>query len=312
MPGVPEKGMGFTFKNVILIVNMEEQNMDSTKPTEKKTLPEPKDFFLKTSLYEPFEIYEEDTEKLFNIVFYKGIIDTYCISCEKKSTFKSVDNYVTRHFMVGSQPAVETYNNVDSFKSDYFLETKVFSKEFICTRKEKHKMVFHFFIDDNKITKIGQYPSLATLTNPDTKKYRRVLKEKHDELNKAIGLFAHGVGIGSFVYLRRIFEDLIEGAHAKAKNESMWDETLYKKQRMNGKIATLKDYLPDFLVEKKETYSILSKGIHELSEDECLNIFPVVKVGIELILDEKLEELEKQRKINEARVAISKTHQKTK
>ncbi len=37
-------------------------------------------------------------------------------------------------------------------------------------------------------------------------------------------------------------------------------------------------------------YSILSKGIHELSEEECLQYFKLMKIGIELILDEQLEE----------------------
>ncbi|MBC3806012.1 hypothetical protein H8K52_01475 [Undibacterium seohonense] len=52
-------------------------------------------------------------------------------------------------------------------------------------------------------------------------------------------------------------------------------------------------------------YSILSKGIHELSENECLTAFPIVKIGIEIILDGKLEAIERERKLTEARKAIS-------
>lgn len=54
-----------------------------------------------------------------------------------------------------------------------------------------------------------------------------------------------------------------------------------------------------FVVEHKSIYGILSKGIHELSEEECLEIFPIVKIGIELILDEKIELEERERKKKE-------------
>lgn len=35
-------------------------------------------------------------------------------------------------------------------------------------------------------------------------------------------------------------------------------------------------------------YNIVSKGIHELKEDECRKIFPILQSGIELILEEDM------------------------
>ena len=75
---------------------------------------------------------------------------------------------------------------------------------------------------------------------------------------------------------------------------------------MDQKISKLKAYLPSFLVENKSLYSILGKGIHQLSEDKCLDAFPVIKLGIELILDEKLEQLERARKVQQATSEITK------
>lgn len=37
----------------------------------------------------------------------------------------------------------------------------------------------------------------------------------------------------------------------------------------------------------------MSKGIHELNEEECIDMFPYIKTGIELILDELLAEKER-------------------
>lgn len=66
---------------------------------------------------------------------------------------------------------------------------------------------------------------------------------------------------------------------------------------MEEKITCLSEFLPEFLVEHKHLYGILSKGVHELSEEECLGSFDIVKTGIELILDEVIEKKKKLEKI---------------
>jgi hypothetical protein len=56
--------------------------------------------------------------------------------------------------------------------------------------------------------------------------------------------------------------------------------------RFDEKIDVLKNYLPESLSSRAKIYGIISKGIHELSEEECKEMFPLIKTGIELILDE--------------------------
>jgi len=72
---------------------------------------------------------------------------------------------------------------------------------------------------------------------------------------------------------------------------------------MDDKIEFLKHHLPEFLVRNKKVYAILSKGIHELEETECLNTFEVLKHAIFFILDEdrhKRELLERRQKAENA------------
>ena len=64
--------------------------------------------------------------------------------------------------------------------------------------------------------------------------------------------------------------------------------------------------MPDTLIEIKSAYSILSKGIHELSEDEYLKYFDVLRGGIEIILDELLVQMEKEKKKKLTLEAIAK------
>ena len=121
------------------------------------------------------------------------------------------------------------------------------------------------------------------------------------------------MGIGSFVYIRRIFENLIDQAHNLAKSEIKdFSEDIYLNSRMDKKIIMLKDFLPVFLVENRILYAILSKGIHELSEEECLLYFDTVKIGIEQILDEKYIQNERASKIKESEKAINILHSKLK
>lgn len=78
------------------------------------------------------------------------------------------------------------------------------------------------------------------------------------------------------------------------------------KSKFDKKIETLKDYLPEALVKNKAIYGIVSKGIHELSEEECLDMFQPLLIGIELILDEVLAQKEKEKREKELQSFISK------
>ncbi|MBL4648803.1 MAG: hypothetical protein JKY03_03660, partial [Aureispira sp.] len=110
--------------------------------------------------------------------------------------------------------------------------------------------------------------------------------------------------IGSYVYLRRIFEYLINQAYEKAKKEGTVKESDYMAVRVDERIELLKGYLPEFLVKNKSMYSILSLGIHELDEAKCLAHFPTLQIGIEIILDEQLEIKKREEKNNLAEKKI--------
>jgi len=257
-------------------------------------LPSMADFCLNVPLFKSFPVNKTNSEELTEIRWYRGNFDCYCIECNQPSVFHAKNR---EHF------------GGDFTGSDNFL----FSHTFLCSRNSEHELVFHFRIHNGTITKIGQYPSLADLATVEIQKYRSVLGgNRYAEFNRAVGLASHGIGIGAFVYLRRIFENLIEEAHQLQMSSNQWDEELYQKSRMDDKISLLKDSLPEFLVENKSLYSILSKGIHELEESECLNAFPITKLGIELILDEKLEKLQRDKKIKQASKDIGELTQKLK
>lgn len=288
------------FNNLLVVYPM------SSEQNKNNSLPSLEDFFLKTPLYEYFQVDIFDDFKIQDVRNFKGTIDAFCIKCKKSSTFRRVD--------MNQREYEEEYADYPRSSQNY----NVFCVSFACTRNENHNMYFYFMVHDSlstdhdTVTKIGQYPSLADLNSDKIKKYRKILGDKYKEFSKAVGLASHGVGIGSFVYLRRIFENLIEEAHQESIKTNSWNEDDYQKSRMDDKIILLKDYLPEFLVNNKILYSILSKGVHDLREDECLKYFGIVKLGIELILNEKLEKLDREAKIKAVEKSISEIHSELK
>ena len=209
-------------------------------------------------------------------------------------------------YSVALFPAGDKYEHRPTELTKYAVTNRMFIVELHCTRNLSHLLRFIFHVQDARITKIGQYPSLADLQGNRIDKYRKALgKQGYAEFSRAIGLSAHGVGVGSFVYLRRIFEDLIETAHVEAARTPDWNEEQFKVSRMDDRIFMLRSFLPTFLVENRSIYAILSKGLHDLDDDECLEYFEPVRVAIELILDQKLEQEEKAKKIADTSRAIS-------
>lgn len=194
-----------------------------------------------------------------------------------------------------------------SYTSDILMEIGVKNIVFQCQRYyDKITIAVFHNPKDSILIKVGQYPSVADIHIGQVKQYDKVLdKSILREFTKAIGLAANGVGIGSFVYLRRIFENLIFDAFNEAKNDNAVDEGLFNSLRMDEKIKSLKGYLPSFIVENNSIYGILSKGIHELTEEDCLAYFDCMRQSIELILDERLEQLEKKKKIDEVKKTLN-------
>ena len=165
----------------------------------------------------------------------------------------------------------------------------------MCARSNAHVLRYFFRKGTNTVQKIGQFPSLADIANDEVSQYRNLMsKADANEFHKAIGLAAHGVGVGSFVYLRRVFERLIYKRFEEFKTPESWKDADFYNVRMEEKIDLLKAHLPDFLIENRRVYSILSTGVHELDEKTCLQWFEVMKQSIVIMLEDdkkKKEEL---------------------
>jgi hypothetical protein len=217
------------------------------------------------------------------------VVDGHCPECGRHATFHRAKDVI-------NPPALRNVlQKCDTLRLDL-----------VCTRDTNHKVVFIIRFKEDKAQKIGQYPSLADIANDESKAYKSVLdKQDSREFHKAIGLAAHGVGIGSFVYFRRIFERLIIRRFEEFKAVEAWTDEEFYSKRMSEKIEFLRSHLPPFLVENHNIYSILSLAVHELSEEQSLRFLPVIKASIIVMLDEDKKKKEELKLRNSLKAAIA-------
>jgi hypothetical protein len=149
-----------------------------------------KDFLFDTPLYSPVKVTDEEIRlpDFFSLFFNISdfTIEGYNVLKKTESTF-----IISRNLM---------YSGL-SYEDGGYGEVQLECKRY-------HDILrFHILWNSEQmyIVKIGQYPSVADFHIGEIKDYNRVIsQDKLREFTKSIGLAAHGVGIGSFVYLRRV------------------------------------------------------------------------------------------------------------
>ena len=294
-------------------------------------------FLAETSLYDRIKISMEDMESIVFLLEGKERPIIFCPECGDEFVFEGKKNkvslpkeqYTPAYSLVGETDAemIETILRRDQkekekYFKDFIKMNRISRLDYSCTKETSHQLSFFILLEENSICKIGQYPSYTDIQKPELKKYRNLLGQFYPELNKAIGLYNSNIGIGSYVYLRRIIEKLVYDAYDNAKADNILDEQTFEyredstgKKYRNGteeKIKLLKGYLPDLITENAAIYGVVSKGIHELTEEECLGFFPVLKDGIVMILEEVLQKKEKEKAEKNYKKALSLITQKIK
>ncbi len=266
------------------------------------------DFLVNKGLYDEIEITKDNIFELADLVGGYVKIDIYCPKCGESRVFsceaipyywhEDHNNKINRCLLEkeivswqqiqngeGSRYASTSKEAWTWTNNSLEAETRLMVFKFFCAMDNTHHLDYIVLTYGNKLKKIGQYPSVADLSFPELKEYKKVITEEDQkELKRAIGLFASGIGVGSFVYLRRIFERIIIIASQKAIEEGKIKKEEFDRARVDEKTKMLAEYLPKSLVNNPVFYGIISKGIHELSEEDCIDFFPVMQSFIMMIL----------------------------
>ncbi|YBV97377.1 hypothetical protein M1D80_10975 [Phyllobacteriaceae bacterium JZ32] len=234
-----------------------------------------------------------DVEFLNSLKFAAQQFDAHCVYCGQSATFKTLADR-TPPDVAHAEKMARTNGQWKKHLNRLTMEGGQFALHLNCSRRPDHLYSYFFTYDEKQgiLTKVGQTPSLEDVAGADIERYRKILGDEFVEMRKATGLFAHGIGIGSFVYLRRIFETLVEAARVTADPLGEREEE-FRKMRMADRISELAAHLPPAVAKYKDAYGILSKGIHELTEAECKRYFPAVRAAVIVMLEQRYEADEK-------------------
>jgi hypothetical protein len=227
---------------------------------------------------------------LTNFAYGTAKFDIYCESCKKTSTFDGEYNHVQSLSVMKGNFVQVTAND-----SDWTW----FNRVFVCARKDRHRINVCLSVKNGTtLIKYGQQPSIADLTAHDLDDFAVILgRDRLTELKRGVGLHAHGIGIGSLIYLRRTLEFLISEAEIRCSLDAGSLPYDKMKFRAEEKIKALGEYMPAFLVANRKMYGVLSGGLHGLSEEECASLFPACYAGLKIALDDLLQSEAKKKKI---------------
>jgi hypothetical protein len=286
------------------------------------------------NLYAPQTFSQEEVNTIALMIGHLGLqIDLDCPGCKAMSTFQlpPVKTDGLNVFDPYNPPAPTGVISREPKGISTVVHLKHITRalELRCARHSGHRVEFIIRVTDNEVSpatsyqrgsmltpqparysytfeKIGQSPQHAELVAGRLKAISKIA-EKIDfvELRRAVGLSGYDVSIGAFVYLRRVFERIIDRAWKSATDagEVLPDPMSL---RMAEKVKALSDHLPEIVVRNANVYGILSLGLHELTEEDCARAYPVVEESIIAMLEDAHAHVEKQRRDRRIAAEIAK------
>jgi len=163
------------------------------------------------------------------------------------------------------------------------------------------------------VQKIGEYPAYSPVTS---RKVYDLIGENHREMFlKGRRAELRGLGIGAFAYYRRIVDDqkdlIIDQLEKVARRLGATPDLLQvfasakSEDQFTNAIKQIKDALPPALFVSGHNpltilYDVLSDGIHDLSDEECLTHARTVRTLLIALADRMSEISKDEAKVKEA------------
>lgn len=260
-------------------------------------------FITKIPPYVKVDLEAQDVLNLSEINLSK--IEEYCMHCDKEQTFiykkddssymSDLNGSMSNGILLYAEAGKHIQDQIDDSSREIYKDF-----DYYCAKcGERHE---YFFTSDRKyIMKVGQNPSFSDLQGEEINKYKNLISKYFIEFKSSLSCYSQKKGIAAFVYLRRILENIIE----KKYKEFFSEETNIKFIDKFSKVQEKEKIIPKELESvRNQLYSVLSKGIHEYNEQECLDIYEIVKFVIEEILDKQLEDQKKEEKIKKVKETL--------
>lgn len=165
---------------------------------------------------------------------------------------------------------------------------------------------------DGEVEKMGEMPSFGP---PIPARLNEILKDDRELFFKGRRAESQGMGIGAFSYYRRVVENrknsLIDQIIKVAERTNISPETIEilksakEETQFQRSIESIKDAIPEALEINGENpltllYRPLSGGLHDWSEDECLEEARSIRIVLTELCERVGQALKDQSELDEA------------
>ena len=213
----------------------------------------------------------------------KPAIHMYCPVCDSEQTFNMINEYY----------------ETDSLHGEYILN-KVLRLKYVCSSCRQGTRIFLVSFSEIKrkfhnsktgedeekdvlyAMKVGQTPAWDITMD---KELETMLGEHAEYYRRGLICESQSYGVGAYAYFRRISEDIIDELLESILDLVEEDEKEQYKEKLEqvkkekiteNKINLVKDLLPkslqvDGMNPLKELYGVLSQGIHNETDEECMD-----------------------------------------
>jgi len=255
------------------------------------------DWFVKLPLYSPVDIGSNSSSAVKAILTSTLSVDFYCPCCKKESTFQGILSPDTQNSVASEMMAIKSFGIASGFWSQ-----TIFSKQLACPRAG-HKATFYFQVEEGKLVKVGQYPSIADIHYGERLEFSAALGEARTrEIDKAMELAAQGKGMGALVYLKKLVDSLTQDANTG--DAVLWAQDDSYHQRFAKLSAQAKSAIPEFLLQHPELYAVLDSDLQALSEEECLKEVEGLKTTVFFLADQKVAQVRLAKRLEEAELLL--------
>lgn len=239
---------------------------------------------------------------------------SYCPECGRETTFERSNTYNKRRSLIDVVKSSYLPDGISMSTSQIISnmfstgraenDFKLYIQEYECCVNRSHKNYDIYKICNDKIVKIGQYPSeIDNGNNEYLDKVKKICNSKEAReivkyIRTALIMESYGYGIASLLYIRRAFEQLIVISEGKDRNDNTG--IIMKDRIKNNK------YLPDIIKGNAKVYNVISEGIHNQTEEECMELFKVIKAGVIILISKTYAHVEEEKTLEELGLTLSK------
>ena len=227
------------------------------------------------------------------------LLELFCEKCKGPRSFESSDNAYTR-------PTSDSHEFIE-YECNNCVETPRSSKVYALHIKHPPGLPPTWFIH-----KFGELPHFGPPLPP---KLITLIRSDRELFSTGRRAENQGMGIGAFAYYRRvvenqknrIFDEIIKVVHKISKDDPILKELedAKKEKQFTTSVDKINRAIPHTLMIEGRNpltllYVPLSKGIHELSEDDCLKYAHSIRLVLAEFAEKLDQALKESKKINDA------------